>query len=68
MPGATVLIDSPTRRFYVSLSTVTSQVDADQSTEGSPLYGSSAIRRAIEDREPVLDVTLGNGTHGQPAS
>ncbi len=62
--GANVLINSPRRTIYAALSTTAAQGDADDQTDGTPLWGDRGLRSAIEHREPVLLITLGNGTHG----
>ena len=61
--GVNVLINSPNRKFYVALTPIASH-DADQQTAGAPIEGSAAIRRAFEHHDPLVDVTLGSGTHG----
>jgi hypothetical protein len=63
-PDANVLINSPRHSVYVALSTTMNKRDADQQTDGSPLFGDAAIRHAVDHREPVLLITIGNGTHG----
>jgi hypothetical protein len=64
-PGANVLINAPHRKLYAALDAIESWRDAEQQTDGTPLYNTRAIRRALAHHEPVLFVTLGNGRHGR---
>ena len=64
-PGANVLINAPHQKIYAALDAIESWGDAEQQTDGTPLYNKRAIRRALTRHEPVLFVSLGNGRHGR---
>ena len=58
-----MLFDAPSGREYIALDTVTSQKDALQEEDGTPLRRSRAIREALRRHRPVLFGSLGNGRH-----
>jgi hypothetical protein len=62
-PGASALLDAPTGREYVALDAVTSQKEAVQEEDGTPLSGNHAIRATLRRGQPVLFGSLGNGRH-----
>ena len=64
-PGANVLINAPNQKIYAALDVIESRSDAEQQTDGTPLYNARSIRRALMRHQPVLLVTLGNGRHGR---
>jgi hypothetical protein len=62
-PGASALLDAPGGREYTALDAVTSQKDALQEEDGTPLSRNRAIRAALRRHRPVLFGFLGNGRH-----
>jgi hypothetical protein len=61
--GANVLIDAPRGKLYSALDVIKNASDAEQQTDGTPIYNAKPIWLALRKREPVLSVLLGNGTH-----
>jgi hypothetical protein len=61
--GAEVLLNAPGRNEYAAMSLLPDPTVAAVQTARSPLWQNAAIGRALADRQPVLWIVLGNGTH-----
>jgi hypothetical protein len=62
LPRAGATLISTDKDLRLDLIVVTSQDDADQDADGTPLEGNHSLRRAQQNRRPVLWANLAHGT------